>query len=51
MYFGSHFNSISVRGSAKKEEFLMAHSFYDEVSHWSHTKSVSRLGLWSVGVS
>ena len=35
----------------KKELLLIAHCFSVEVSHWRHTKSVSRLGLWSVGTS
>ena len=30
------------------EKFRMAHCFTVEVSHVRHTKSVSRLGLWSV---
>ena len=33
----------------EKKLLLMAHCFSVEVSHWRHTKSVSRLGLWSVG--
>ena len=34
---------------SKNELLLMAHCFCVEVSHWRYTKSISRLGLLSVG--
>ena len=48
--FGRQMLALTELSGILLELLLLAYFFSVEVSHWRHTKSVSRLGLWSVGI-